>query len=63
MPMSSIDLSPTAKHSEVLATGEASTVYLCRPFLVHAAQINRGIRPRFMAQPPLYPAEPFKLHR
>ncbi len=34
-----------------LATGEAGTVYLCHPFLVHAAQIHRGKRPRFMAQP------------
>ena len=46
-----------------LATGEAGTVYLCHPFLVHAAQPIRGNRPRFLAQPPLYPAEPFQLHR
>jgi Phytanoyl-CoA dioxygenase (PhyH) len=48
---------------EALATGEAGTVYLCHPFLVHAAQKHRGTRPRFMAQPPLAPAEPFRLHR
>lgn len=48
---------------EVLATGEAGTVYLCHPFLIHAAQRHRGRRPRFMAQPPLYPSEPFQLHR
>jgi hypothetical protein len=48
---------------EALATGEAGTVYLCHPFLVHAAQKHRGLRPRFMAQPPLAPAEPFRLHR
>ena len=48
---------------EALATGEAGTVYLCHPFLVHAAQKHRGTRPRFMAQPPLDPAEPFRLHR
>ena len=47
----------------VLATGEAGTVYLCHPFLVHAAQPHNGTRPRFMAQPPLYPAEPIQLHR
>jgi hypothetical protein len=41
---------------EVLATGDAGTVYLCHPFLVHAAQPHRGTRPRFMAQPPLLPA-------
>jgi len=48
---------------EALATGDAGTVYLCHPFLVHAAQKHRGTTPRFMAQPPLHPAEPFQLHR
>jgi hypothetical protein len=48
---------------EALATGEAGTVYLCHPFLVHAAQPHRGTRPRFMAQPSLLPAEPLKLER
>lgn len=38
---------------EILATGEAGTVYLCHPFLVHAAQPHHGTVPRFMAQPPL----------
>jgi hypothetical protein len=47
----------------ILATGEAGTVYLCHPFLVHAAQLHRGTRPRFLAQPPLLPAEPFILDR
>jgi hypothetical protein len=46
-----------------LATGEAGTVYLCHPLLVHAAQMHRGMTPRFMAQPPLDPAEPFRLDR
>jgi hypothetical protein len=46
----------TARHPEVMATGNAGTVYLCHPFLVHAAQPHRGSRPRFMAQPPLLPA-------
>ncbi len=46
-----------------LATGAAGTVYLCHPFLVHAAQMHRGKTPRFMAQPPLDPAEPFRLDR
>lgn len=49
--------------AQVLATGEAGTVYLCHPFLVHAAQPHRGTRPRFLAQPPLLPAEPFSLDR
>ena len=42
-----------------LAMGEAGTVYLCHPFLVHAAQPHRGTRPRFMAQPPLVPKSEF----
>lgn len=46
----------TAHLPEALATGPAGTVYLCHPFLVHAAQPHRGTRPRFMAQPPLSPA-------
>ena len=46
-----------------LATGEAGTVYLCHPFLIHAAQPHRGRRPRFMAQPPLAPAVPLSLER
>lgn len=45
------------------AIGEAGTVYLCHPFLIHAAQPHRGTMPRFVAQPPLYPAEPLQLHR
>jgi hypothetical protein len=53
----------TAARRQFLATGEAGTVYLCHPFLVHAAQSNRGTRPRFLAQPPLLPAEPFLLDR
>lgn len=42
---------------EVLATGEAGTVYLCHPFLVHAAQPHRGSAPRFLAQPPVLPRD------
>lgn len=45
----------TADCAVALATGAAGTVYLCHPFLVHAAQPHRGTRPRFMAQPPLLP--------
>jgi len=53
----------SASRKQVLATGDAGTVYLCHPFLVHAAQPNRGRRPRFLAQPALQPAEPFQLER
>jgi len=52
-----------ADRPEALAVGAAGTVYLCHPFLVHAAQRHRGATPRFMAQPPLHPAEPFRLDR
>lgn len=48
---------------EALATGHAGTVYLCHPFLVHAAQPHRGRTVKFMAQPPLFPREPLKLDR
>jgi hypothetical protein len=46
----------SAHRPVVNATGEAGTVYLCHPFLVHAAQLHHGEWPRFMAQPPLLPA-------
>jgi hypothetical protein len=47
----------------VLATGRAGTVYLCHPFLVHAAQMHHGATPRFLAQPPLHPAVPLRIDR
>lgn len=48
----------SAHRRVVLASGAAGTVYLCHPFLVHAAQPHTGTRPRFLAQPPLLPAGP-----
>ena len=48
---------------EATATGSAGTVFLCHPFLVHAAQPHRGATPRFLAQPPLVPRVPFELTR
>lgn len=48
---------------EALATGEAGTVYLCHPFMIHAAQKHRGTEPRFLAQPSLGLAEPYRLER
>lgn len=56
-------LEGTAGRPELAATGEAGTVYLCHPFLVHAAQPNRGDKPRFMAQPPVESLHPFQLER
>jgi|SRR5690606_20784803 len=53
----------SAERPEALATGEAGTVYLCHPFLVHAAQPHRGTRPRFIAQPPLLPTSELVLDR
>ena len=49
----------TASYRTDLATGPAGTVYLCHPFLFHAAQPHHGTRPRFMAQPPLLPRHGF----
>lgn len=56
-------LDPDVVSREILATGAAGTVYLCHPLLLHAAQRHLGKEPRFMAQPPLFPAAPFELHR
>lgn len=49
------------KLPETLATGTPGTVYLCHPFLVHAAQRHLGNNPKFMAQPPLMLKTPFEL--
>lgn len=56
-------LDATAARPEALATGAAGDVYLCHPFLVHAAQAHRGREPKFMAQPPIHPREPIELER
>lgn len=57
------EFAESAQRIQVNATGPAGTVYLCHPFLVHAAQRHCGERPRFLAQPPLLPAEPLQLQR
>jgi len=57
--LSADDYASTEDCEVALATGAAGTVYLCHPFLVHAAQPHRGSRPRFMAQPPLLPRGEF----
>lgn len=52
------------KREVALATGDAGDVYLCHPFLVHAAtRPHRGTKPRFMAQPELPPTAPLQLKR
>ncbi len=53
----------TSGMPEVTATGAAGTVFLCHPFLVHAAQPHHGTTPRFLAQPPLIARVPFELRR
>ncbi|XXS90121.1 phytanoyl-CoA dioxygenase [Sorangium sp. So ce362] len=56
--LASTDFAESSHRPEAVATGPAGTVYLCHPFLVHAAQpLLRGDRPRFLAQPPLLPRE------
>ncbi len=63
-----MQISSAAEHTsmdlpEAVASGPAGTVYLCHPFLVHAAQPVRGKRARFMAQPPLCPNGGLNLKR
>jgi Phytanoyl-CoA dioxygenase (PhyH) len=53
----------TAGMPETVATGTAGTVFLCHPFVVHAAQSHHGTSPRFLAQPPLHPRVPFEVKR
>ena len=57
--LSAAGYASSADCPEALATGAAGTVYLCHPFLVHAAQRHEGTEPRFMAQPALLPTGPF----
>lgn len=51
------------KRKEVFATGKAGTVYLCHPFIVHAAQKHIGSSPKFMAQPPLLSKRDFNIQQ
>lgn len=57
--LSADDYASTADCAVDVAAGAAGTVYLCHPFLVHAAQPHGGTRPRLMAQPPLLPRGEF----
>jgi hypothetical protein len=44
------------------ATGDAGDVYLCHPFLVHAASWpHRGTAPRFVSQPPVSVVDALRL--
>ena len=45
---------PASRRGKVFATGSAGDVFICHPFLVHAASWpHRGEQPRFLAQPPI----------
>jgi hypothetical protein len=57
------NVSTLPARGEVVATGSAGTVYLCHPFIVHAAQPHCGTEPRFLAQPPLLMREALILNR
>ena len=46
------------ERQQAQATGEAGDVYLCHPFLLHAADRHRGTTPRFVAQPGLTWTQP-----
>lgn len=61
--LAATDFGHSAECAETSAIGEAGTVYLCHPFLVHAGQPHRGTTPRFLAQPPLLPARAVELQR
>jgi Phytanoyl-CoA dioxygenase (PhyH) len=45
---------------EAYATGRAGDIYVCHPFLVHAAQANHGPRPRFIGQPAIPANFPYR---
>lgn len=55
-------LIPIPERPEISATGKAGTVYLCHPFIVHAAQDHRGTLPKFMAQPALMTKSDFSIN-
>ncbi|NKQ53955.1 phytanoyl-CoA dioxygenase [Amycolatopsis sp. K13G38] len=58
------DAVPASAHRPIaFATGSLGDVYVCHPFLVHAAQRHRGRVPRFVAQPPLLPRGPLSPDR
>jgi len=47
----------SSHRSVTFAAGKAGDVFICHPFLVHAAQPHHGTRPRFMAQPCIFPSK------
>jgi hypothetical protein len=55
--LASTEHQESAHRPEALAVGPAGTVYLCHPFLVHAAQPLQAGQPRFLGQPALLPKD------
>lgn len=53
----------SAHRHATLATGDAGDVFVCHPFLVHAAQPNHGSRPRFLGQPGVPAGQPYRWDR
>ena len=53
----------SSERPEAVASGQAGDVYVCHPFLVHAAQAPTGSAPRLMAQPGLSNKRPFAIER
>ena len=56
-------LNTISNREEIVATGKAGTVYLCHPFIVHAAQNHYGTTPKFMAQPALLTKVDFNISK
>ena len=56
------ELNSIVDRAETFATGKAGTVYLCHPFMAHAAQDHHGIEPKFMAQPALLTKNDFTIN-
>ncbi|MGL4178434.1 MAG: phytanoyl-CoA dioxygenase family protein [Dermatophilaceae bacterium] len=57
--VTTVDVDEASRSRPVaLATGSPGDVYVCHPFLVHAAQPHHGTRPRLMSQPGIEPAVP-----
>jgi hypothetical protein len=57
-----VETASTAR-SVVHAVGRAGDVFVCHPFVVHAAQANHGPNPRFLGQPAITAGDPYNWDR